>query len=178
MKRGIFDEVFKPLLQEYKPKTVAEIGCHMGFTALQILEVLTEMKYPFTYTGYDAFELASDIEIQKQEKNGKGPANFKKVRRSFQKFYEKNGMNFNFMLVPGFTKDTLKEPVKYDFVYIDGGHSYETVKHDYEMVRESKVILFDDYQLDGVKRLIDELPVEKRFFSSDKWKHKFALIIK
>jgi hypothetical protein len=87
-------------------------------------------------------------------------------------------MNFTFMLVPGLTKDTLVEPVKYDFVFIDGGHSYETVKHDYEMVKESKIILFDDYQLSGVRQFVDELPHEKKLISNDKCKHKFALIIK
>ena len=48
-------------------------------------------------------------------------------------------------------------PVAYDFVYIDGGHSYETVMHDYFMVKESNVIVFDDYQITGVKKAIDEI---------------------
>jgi len=178
MKRGTFDEVFKPLILEHKPKTIGEIGCHRGYTAIQMLEVMVSLGIPFSYTGYDAFELGAPLEFQKQEKNGKGFADYKKLQRTLQKFYSKNGMNFTFMLIPGFTKDTLIEPVKYDFVYIDGGHSYETVKHDYEMVKESKVILFDDYQLDGVKRFVDELDVEKQIISNDKWKHKFVLIKK
>lgn len=176
MKRGTFDEVFKPLIIEHRPKTIGEIGCHRGYTTIQMLEVLVSLGYPFSYTGYDAFELGAPTDFQEHEKNGKGFADYNKTKRTLQKFYEKNGMNFTFMLVPGFTKDTLVEPVKYDFVFIDGGHSYETVKHDYEMVKESKVILFDDYQLPGVKQFIDELNCEKTIIGNDKWKHKFVLI--
>ena len=177
MKRGTFDNVFKPILLEHKPKTIGEIGCHRGYTALQILEVMVELGQPFSYTGYDAFELGAPEEFQKKEKNGKGFARYKKLHDTLSKFYRKNGMNFTFMLIPGLTKDSLVQPVKYDFVFIDGGHSYETVKHDYEMVKESKIILFDDYQLEGVQRFVDELPMEKKLISNDKCKHKFALII-
>jgi hypothetical protein len=45
-------------------------------------------------------------------------------------------------------------------VYIDGGHSYSTVKWDYEQVKNSKVIIFDDtypVKFPGVAKFIDEL---------------------
>ena len=45
-------------------------------------------------------------------------------------------------------------------VYIDGGHSYSTVKWDYEQVKDSKVIIFDDtypVKFPGVAKFIEEL---------------------
>jgi hypothetical protein len=45
-------------------------------------------------------------------------------------------------------------------VYIDGGHSYSTVKWDYEQVKNSKVIIFDDtypIKFPGVAKFIEEL---------------------
>jgi hypothetical protein len=45
----------------------------------------------------------------------------------------------------------------FDFVYIDGGHSYETVKHDYEQVKDSKLIVFDDVKITGVNKFVKEL---------------------
>jgi hypothetical protein len=45
-------------------------------------------------------------------------------------------------------------------VYIDGGHSYSTVKWDYEQVKDSKIIVFDDtypVKFPGVARFIEEL---------------------
>ena len=57
---------------------------------------------------------------------------------------ESQGKTFNFTLLKGDTKDQLKN-TKVDFAYIDGGHSEDTVNHDYEMLKESDVIVFDDY---------------------------------
>jgi hypothetical protein len=45
-------------------------------------------------------------------------------------------------------------------VFIDGGHSYSTVKWDYEQVKDSKVIIFDDTypaKFPGVAKFIEEL---------------------
>jgi len=44
--------------------------------------------------------------------------------------------------------------------FIDGGHSYSTVKWDYEQIKDSKVIIFDDTYLEkfpGVAKFIQEL---------------------
>ena len=50
-----------------------------------------------------------------------------------------------------------------DFVFLDGGHSYETVKNDLSLIlkniKKNKIIICDDYdQKDyGVKKAVDEL---------------------
>ncbi len=41
-------------------------------------------------------------------------------------------------------------------VFIDGGHKYETVLEDYERVKTSKVIFFDDYDIPDTKKACDE----------------------
>ena len=52
---------------------------------------------------------------------------------------------------------------KIDFVFLDGGHSYETVKKDLDIIifklKKGKIIICDDYdQVDyGVKKAVDEL---------------------
>ena len=51
---------------------------------------------------------------------------------------------FTFELIKGNTRDTLPSYVA-DFVYIDGGHSVATIRSDYEAVKGSHVIVFDDY---------------------------------
>ena len=37
-----------------------------------------------------------------------------------------------------------------DFVFLDGGHSIGTIALDYAAVKNSKVVVLDDYYTDGV----------------------------
>jgi hypothetical protein len=47
----------------------------------------------------------------------------------------------------------------FDFAFIDGDHSYEGVKFDFELVERGGRVLFHDYPgKEGVKKFVDELP--------------------
>ena len=66
----------------------------------------------------------------------------------------------------GDTKDTLKEKMDADFVFIDGGHSYETVSHDFEMLKHNPQVVLDDFFLedgDGKKPSEENCGVNKLF---------------
>ena len=66
--------------------------------------------------------------------------------------------NFEFKLVKGDTKATLTQQKDFDIAYLDGGHSFETVKHDYNMCKQLPVVVFDDYftKDEGGKEVADE----------------------
>ncbi len=147
---------FYNIFDLYLPQNIAEIGTHNGSSAIQFIDYLFPRVHRLQYTGYDLFDMANS-ETDSIEHNGKGPGNFKLAEKALSKRKEKYGKRFSYELIKGYTKDTLTVPVSYDFVYIDGGHSYDTVMHDYFMVKESTVIVFDDYQIDGVKDAIDEI---------------------
>ena len=83
-----------------------------------------------------------------------------------QKF--KNNIN----IIKGNSNQVLKniDLNKVDYVFLDGGHKYETVKHDLgiltQVINNNGVILCDDYNLSyapGVKKAIDEYIKEKNF---------------
>ena len=65
----------------------------------------------------------------------------------------------------GYSKDLLSkiDLEKIDFVFLDGGHSYETVKEDLSIIlkkiKNNSTIVLDDYnQVEyGVKKAADEI---------------------
>lgn len=155
MKLGLLINFYK-IFDTYQPKKICEIGTHNAKTAIQMCEYLLAKGIDVRYTGYDMFELADDQSFHKAEHNGKGPGSLDRARRMLEHLKRKYP-NFKYNLIKGNTHDTLTVPEKYDFAFIDGGHSYETVKHDYEMLKDTPVIIFDDYQIEGVRRFVDEL---------------------
>ena len=71
----------------------------------------------------------------------------------------------NVQLYKGFSETELPKinMSKIDMVFLDGGHSYETVRSDLSLIlkgiKKNKIIICDDYdQVDyGVKRAVDEI---------------------
>ena len=150
-------KIFEKLLDESEPKTIGEIGCHHGRTAIQLCSyALNKFKHPIHYVGYDAFDEISKEDSYQEEINRKGLGSYNEATRWLNKVKGRNKERFTYQLVKGYTTETLIEPVKYDFVYIDAGHSYESVLHDWNMVQDSNLIVFDDYDLDGVMRVLKE----------------------
>ena len=149
-------ESFYKVFDLYKPKTLCEIGTHNAKSAVQFIDYCIKFNSDLSYTGYDVFDdVKNNTEFHSREINGKGAGNFRIAKKSLDHRQNKF-KNFQYKLIKGYTVNTLTSAA-YDFVYIDGGHSYETVKHDYSKLKESKLIIFDDYQTEGVKLFIDEL---------------------
>lgn len=150
---------FANIFDKHLPSNICEIGTFNGKTACQMIDYLITRVDKISYTGFDLFDDASD-ENHKLETNGKGKGNYSYAVKLLNKRVERYGDKFEYFLNRGYTKETLISPLIFDFVYIDGGHSYDTVKHDYNMVKESRIIVFDDYQIPGVKQLVKELEIE------------------
>jgi len=167
MKDYKWNAVFKPLIEKYKPKDFCEIGCHEGLTLKSLTPLIKELGYKINYIGYDAFELADRPTFEypknpitgEMEHNGKESASYNIIKERCEK-YVKNDLLESYDLIKGWTHDTLIGPLIFDMVYIDGGHSYSTVKWDYEHVKDSKIIIFDDtypVKFPGVAKFIEEL---------------------
>lgn len=156
MKPFLFD-VMKEIIGDAKCEFIGEIGTHKGGTAKQFISLFAPRVQQLTYYGYDVFDADNpNKQLHKRERNGKAPASFNVATATLNKL-KKAHPNLDYKLHKGFTTDTLINPVVFDFVYIDGGHSYDTVKHDYSMVKDSKIIVFDDVKIRGVNQNIKEL---------------------
>lgn len=156
MKSNLF-KILTKIIGDAKCSFIGEIGTHHGGTASQLINLLAPRVDHLTYYGYDVFDIVRDNkEFHDRERNGKGAGSLDRATFTMAKVKRRHN-NFNYKFFQGFTVDTLVSPVVFDFVYIDGGHSYETVKHDYSMVKDSKLIVFDDVKIPGVGKLIKEL---------------------
>ena len=94
------------------------------------------------------------------------PYNIKSVNKLLRKFEK------NINIIKGNSNDVLKEINLdgIDYVFLDGGHKYETVKNDLEnltqIVNNKGTILCDDYDLSyapGVKKAIDKYVLDKNY---------------
>jgi len=139
------------IIKEIRPESIIEVGTWNGSTALCMIFEALKYQEKVTYTGYDLFENITD-EINKQERNAKATVTKLKVMTSFDTFIANVKIikeivgELQYKLITGNTRDVLEDSYA-DLVFIDGGHSVETIRSDYNHVKESKVVIFDDYYL-------------------------------
>ena len=159
------------VVEEVKPKKIVEVGTWRGDTAIAMMVKAAEMNPTATihYTGYDLFEAATD-ETNEYEMNGKGFCTVDDVKERIEKFDKLTDYKKKVTLVRGNTNEVMKKH-KADIAFIDGGHRVETIENDFSYVKESKVVVFDDYynaeispmdlELFGCNKLIDALPQDE-----------------
>jgi hypothetical protein len=162
--------------------SIAETGTYNGGRAIEMALCAFETVDQVIYTGYDLFEEATE-ELDKIELNTKPHNTLASVEARLTDFAEimKTRQNkiFKFDLRKGNTKDTLEnDPCELDLVFIDGGHSAETVDHDYRCLINSPVVILDDFfstdlegkipeEHMGVNELFDKIVWRKRVLPSN-----------
>lgn len=151
-------EIFKKTLDKIEVTNIGEIGTHRGRSAKQFcLYALESHNKPVHYTGYDVFDLMTKEQSHSLEFNGKSIGDETEATQRLNNLKKLYPNRLTFKLNKGFTRDTLTTPITFDFVYIDGGHSYETVMHDWHMVKESKIVFFDDWHKADVAKALKEV---------------------
>jgi len=151
-----FFSTFESLFAEINPTFIGELGTHNGDSAVQFCKCALEYskKEKIKYAGYDMFEDADlDPAFARKERNAKGAGLYYTAKRKLDRLKNSYAPRFNYKLYKGMTSATL-ENIKFDFVYIDAGHSYDSVVHDWNKVKESKLIVFDDIKLKSVRQAI------------------------
>lgn len=151
------------IVRELRPPVILEVGTWRGDRALEMLRASPASRY----IGFDLFEEA-DAESDRLEFNVKSHYSEARVKARLR--------GYRVELIRGNTRSTLpryaagKEPFV-DLAYIDGGHSVDTIRSDWEsvsrIVRPGGTVLFDDYysgmsgeKIDrvGCNRVVDSLP--------------------
>ena len=170
-------------ISKKNPKTFLEIGVFHGVTARNICELLFKLHgNNFNYIGLDLFEENDENKneiipnttfssnpikqfyykyIKKQN-----PYSLEAVKELLQKF------NNNVHLIKVNSNKLLSkiDMSKIDYVFLDGGHEYNTVMNDlnccHEVITNNGTVLCDDYDLQqapGVRKAIDEFISQNDF---------------
>ena len=197
LKQKDIGEQFLNEIAMKKPKNFLEIGVFHGVTARNVCELLYSIhKSDFKYVGLDLFEENSentDEIIPNTKFNnpikkiyfkyilGKDPYSIDAVSSLLKKFDK------NVHLIKGNSNKLLQkiDMSKIDYVFLDGGHAYNTVKNDLyyskEVLENNGTILCDDYNLayaPGVKKAIDEFVSENNYKIEILFNYRFAKIEK
>ena len=194
--KGVGDFFLNEILTK-KPKFFLEIGVFHGVTARNVCELLYQIHgNDFQYIGLDLFEMTSEntseVIPNTEFSNPLKKFYFRYIKRqdpysilAVQDLLKKFQNNVN--LIKGNSNIILKkiDMSKIDFVFLDGGHNYETVLNDLnccnEVVKNNGVILCDDYDLTyapGIKKAIDKFVVENSFNCEIICNNRFAKIEK
>ena len=197
LKQDGVGDLFLNEIAKKKPKTFLEVGVFHGVTARNVCELLYNIHgKEFKYIGLDLFdendENKDEIIPNTKFSNPLKTFFFKYIKRQNPYSLEAvkdllNKFTGNIHLIKGNSNKILSkiEMKKIDYVFLDGGHEYNTVKNDLECCKEvilnNGVILCDDYDLSyapGVKKAIDEFIENNSFKSSIISDGRFAKIEK
>jgi hypothetical protein len=139
------------IVRFYKPSTIVETGTWNGGRAIEMALAAFENTDKVHYIGFDLFQDATE-QSDEYEMNSKAHNMVEAVERRLDDFsyrMSRTEKKFTYELHKGDSKKTVPACAKLkeaDFAYIDGGHSYETVKADWENIKEHvPVVVFDDY---------------------------------
>ena len=158
-----YDNLFR-LIDEHECTTIVEIGTFRGDHAIQMIKCA--QKYgSVTYYGFDLFEdMTQEVYTAELSKGPVGGFHSVDIRMKL------NMTGANIHLIKGNTRKTLPEFIigdlpHIDFIFLDGGHSLETIESDWncvkELMGEKTIVVFDDYFTNredtGCKPLVDSI---------------------
>ena len=132
---------FKLIINLIKPQTICEVGVHNGNRAKMMSQNALSWSRQVHYEGYDLWE-QMPLTGHEVAYNGKGASKQEDVHKRLQACGTRN---FTYQLHEGDTEQTLREGTCADLVFIDGDHRIASIQRDYERVRTSPHIVFDDY---------------------------------
>ena len=198
LKQKSVGSFFLAEISEKRPKNFLEIGVFHGVTARNVCELLFKIHgNNFNYIGLDLFEESDENKDEVIPNTSfssnpikrfyyryvkrQNPYSLEAVKELLQKFSN------NVHLIKGNSNKLLSKinMSKIDYVFLDGGHEYNTVVNDLncceDVINNNGTVLCDDYNLSnapGVKKAIDDFVKEKKLNCSIICDGRFAKIEK
>lgn len=152
--RHLYEEI-----ERIRPRRILEVGTNDGLNAVEMIRVAQKSGVrDIEYYGFDLFETLDQASVVREFSIRT------RAKRDVAALLRRQGLT-RAELIAGDTRKTLQEAVRttgpMDLIFIDGGHSYETVSSDWhsvEPVVSSKTsVFFDDYPNFGVGATVDQI---------------------
>ncbi len=159
------------LIANFKPKVVAELGTHYGTSLWSFSQAVKDKKLNTKLFAIDTWEGEEHAGFYSEEV-------FDKVKNIKNIFYQDLNINLVRKTFDNALLDFKNKSI--DILHIDGLHTYEAVKHDFETwlpkMMDNGIILFHDIKVKennfGVYKLWDEL---KDKYETVEFNHSFGL---
>lgn len=169
--------------------TLVEVGTWNGNRAKELAAAALRRASDVTYHGFDLFESLTDEDFE-AEMSKRPPsqaaveANLARFRRRLERrrlLTPWRSSSARFALHAGYTRDSLpafraaNPDFRADFVFIDGGHSIDTIANDWEhcsaMLALDGVVFLDDfYGDDGLAQRFGCNSLIRRLSQGDEWR--------
>lgn len=151
--RHLYEEI-----ERLHARRILEVGTNDGMNAVEMARVARRDGGEVEYFGFDLFEALDHVGLQR-EFSIPVPS-----RQEVATHLRRCGVA-RAQLVAGDTCATLPEAARtlgtMDLIFIDGGHSYETVLSDWRnvepMVSDKTSVFFDDYPNFGIGPVVDTI---------------------
>lgn len=132
------------IVDEIKPRVIVEVGVARAERAVAMCRRALKHVPTVLYYGYDVFDTKdaafhrAAFNLKKVDSRDQCAARLDAIKREYPLF--------EFSLIVGDTRATLHpRPVKADLAFIDGDHRAEAIAADYAALKNSPVIVLDDY---------------------------------
>lgn len=150
------EEHLLDLIDLHKPSSLTEIGIAQGYGAVRMIKRAAQYQSRITYYGFDLFAEGLTDEIRQREfQVGQKTMALAEAQAKFAALAGElwtDGVELSVRLYPGPTSQTLldssaAQALAADLVYLDGGHSVDTIRLDYQALLNggAKVICLDDF---------------------------------
>ena len=134
------EEIGYGLVRQFRPKVVVELGTHMGFSALAMGAALRK-------NGDGGQLFAVDTWMGDEHAGFYGDQIYNQLTRRVDEFELNSTIN---LLRMRFDEALHQVPTPIDLLHIDGLHTWDAVKHDWEtfstLVRPGGVVIFHDVE--------------------------------
>ena len=145
-----YSNLLKIILKK-KPIKILEIGVYKGLRSLEMIKAAQSFNSKIIFTGFDMFEMFFEKKNILRNELSKKP-------KSEQVISDLLREHASVKLVKGNTLITLpkfSKKKKFDFIFIDGGHSVKTIRSDWnqskKLMHKNSIVIFDDYYLGDIK---------------------------